>query len=362
MKSDTLAISKRQYLELRNIGIGSFAPLAGFMTEAEFTSVVETLRLPSGDPFPLPVVLDINDSQRRVYESVDELDLVLDGTLVGSMTPSSFFSCDKEAVARKVFGTVDMAHPGVEHFMSIGDWFVGGSVKLADPYPMEFSRFEMTPSESRAYFQEKGWKSVTGFQTRNVPHRAHEYLLRLALEQTEGLFIQPLVGRKKKGDYAPQAILTAYTTLIDEFLPGDRIALGVLSTAMRYAGPREALFHAIIRRNYGCTHFIVGRDHAGVGDYYGKYAAHELVSLFDGELGIAILKFHGPFYCQRCDGIVTERTCAHIVTEPELTQQISGTDMRAILSEERVCPSELMRPRVLSSIHGMPIFIEEEEA
>lgn len=361
MKSQPLHINSRQYLELRNISIGSFAPLNGFMTEAEFISVVNSLRLPSGAPFPLPVVLDLTDAQRSECESAEDLELVLDGTVVGRVIPSSYFTCDKPAVALQVFGTQDTAHPGVNHFLGMGNWFVGGKVELGDPYPMEFSQYEMSPAESRAYFQEKGWETVTGFQTRNVPHRAHEYLLRLALERTEGLFVQPLVGRKKLGDYAPLAILTAYRTLIDEFLPGDRIALGVLSTAMRYAGPREALFHAIIRRNYGCTHFIVGRDHAGVGNYYDKYAAHELVSRFEGELGIEILKFHGPFYCQLCDGIVTERTCPHVVTHPESTQQISGTDMRAILSEERECPAELMRPRVLSAIHGMSIFVEEED-
>jgi sulfate adenylyltransferase len=182
----------------------------------------------------------------------------------------------------------------------------------------------------------------------------------LALELADGLFIQPLVGRKKRGDYTPESILTSYRTLIDDFLPSGRILLGVLSTAMRYAGPREALFHAIIRRNYGCTHFIVGRDHAGVGNYYEKYEAHELTRRFEGEVGIEILRMYGPFHCAVCDGIVTEQTCPHPLSMPQATREISGTDMRTILSGGGVCPPELMRPRVLESIRPLPIFITED--
>ena len=360
MSAVQLSINRRQYLELQNIGVGAFAPLDGFMTEDEFTSVVETMRLPEGQVFPLPVVLDLTRERAEEAHSADPLVLTFEGEEVGELVPESVFSCDKDAVAQRVFGTCDVRHPGVAHLLRMGEFFVGGSVRLTRRASFEFSPYDLTPDETRAHFEREGWTTVVGFQTRNVPHRAHEHLLRLALERADGLFIQPLVGTRKRGDYTPAAILTAYRALIDDFLPRERILLGILSTAMRYAGPREALFHAIIRRNYGCTHFIVGRDHAGVGDYYGKYEAHELTRQFDGELGIQVLRFFGPFYCATCDGIVTERTCPHLPEASAATRQISGTDMRDILLSDRPCPPELMRPRVVESIRGLQMFITED--
>jgi sulfate adenylyltransferase len=258
-----------------------------------------------------------------------------------------------------VYGTPEAQHPGVAHFLGMGSHFVGGAVKLLHRVPSEFSDQEWTPAETRAWFQKANWKSVVGFQTRNVPHLGHEYLLRLALEQCDGLFIQPIVGQKKTGDFTTASVLTSYRALIKDFLPSHRVLLGVLSTSMRYAGPREAVFHAIIRRNYGCTHFIVGRDHAGVGKYYGKYAAHDLTREFDGRLGIEILRFAGPFHCSRCGGIVTERTCSHETTLPSAVRHISGTDMRNILL--RGVRSDLMRPEIIDSVASLPLFINECE-
>lgn len=356
----SLAINLRQHLELRNIGIGSFAPLTGFMREDEFCSVVESMRLPSGEVFPLPVVLDLTQEQVREIGDAENLTLVFQGKEVGEVAAESLFSCDKASVAEQVFGTADTEHPGVAHLMRMGEFFLGGRVRLLEHAPLEFSAYDQTPEKTRELFQEKGWSTVVGFQTRNVPHRAHEYLLRLALEQADGLFIQPLVGIKKRGDYTPSAILEGYEELIDGFLPRNRILLGVLSATMRYAGPREAVFHAIIRRNYGCTHFIVGRDHAGVGNYYGKYDAHQLTSKFDGDLGIQILRFAGPFYCSVCGGIVTERTCPHEASMPEATEQISGTDVRAMLSGNHQVSPEFMRPEVIERLRGKPVFIDED--
>jgi len=353
-------INRHQYLELQNIALGAFAPLTGFMTVDQFDSVVETMRLPEGELFPLPVVLDLSLEQVGNVRGADTLILVFEGIEVGQLAAESLFACNKDTVAKKVFGTHDTSHPGVAHFFGMGDWFVGGPVQLKQRLPFEFSDYEMTPEQTRAHFAQQGWQTVVGFQTRNVPHRAHEYLLRLALELGDGLFVQPLVGRKKRGDYTPLAILTAYRALIDGFLPTERVLLGVLTTSMRYAGPREALLHAIIRRNYGCTHFIVGRDHAGVGAYYGKYEAHELVRRFAGELGVQVLCLAGPFYCERCDGIATERTCPHVESMPHLTREISGTYMRTILANGGQCPPELMRPEIVDSIRGVPIFITED--
>lgn len=360
MSTVQIHINRRQYLELQNVATGVFAPLCGFMEESEFNSVVRTMRLPAGDPFPLPVVFDVTSDTARRLHGGDLLTLVFEGTEVGEIAVDSWFTCDKGSAVEKVYGTSDARHPGVAHFIEMGDQFVSGPARLFQRLPFEFSDYDLTPAESRAYFARQGWETVVGFQTRNVPHRAHEYLLRLALEQADGLFVQPLVGRKKRGDYTPQAILGGYRALIDHFLPSQRVLLGVLTTAMRYAGPREALFHAIIRRNFGCTHFVVGRDHAGVGDYYRKYEAHDLTREFDGELGIEILRFFGPFFCTVCDGIVTERTCPHAENMPGATKQISGTQMRALLQDGGRCPPELMRPEIVDAVRGVPIFIDED--
>jgi sulfate adenylyltransferase len=359
MKIVPLRINRRQYLELKNVSNRVFAPLTELMGKDAFNSVVETMRLPNSDVFPLPVVLDLTQEQAKEVRHADRLALLFGHDHVGEMTPQEIFNCEKPAVAEKIFGTRDLAHPGVAHFFAMGDQFVGGPVKLNQELTFEFSEYELLPYQTRAHFAAMGWKTVVGFQTRNVPHRAHEYLLRLGLEIADGLFIQPLVGTKRKGDYTPEAILTGYRTLIDGFLPPDKVLLGVLSTAMRYAGPREAIFHSIIRRNYGCTHFIVGRDHAGVGSYYGLYEAHDLTRQFEDELGIQILRFAGPFYCKLCDGIATERSCPHISSAPQATRQISGTEVRSILLHENGCPPELMRPEVVAGLQGLELFITE---
>ncbi|MHA1569286.1 MAG: sulfate adenylyltransferase [Alphaproteobacteria bacterium] len=355
-----LALNRDQYLELEKIGLGAFAPLSGFMHEDDFRCVVENMRLADGSPFTLPVVLDVSTADAERLRGAARVTLTYQGEEVGEVTPESVYTSDKEAAALAIFGTTEHAHPGVANFMSMGDMFVGGPAKLTRRARLDISGDELTPAETKAIFAERGFKSVVGFQTRNVPHRAHEYLQRVALELTDGLFIQPLVGRKKIGDYAPAAIMTAYRRLIDEFYPDGRVVLGILSTAMRYAGPREAVFHAIIRRNYGCSHFIVGRDHAGVGDYYGKYQAHELVGRFDGELGIEVMRLHGPYHCARCDGIVTEQTCPHYLSAPEAITEISGTDMRAMLTGGKNPDPHLMRPEILDSLAGLPLFIEDE--
>lgn len=356
-----LALTKTQYLELEKLSFGAFAPLKGFMTEAEFNSVVEDIRLPSGDVFPLPVVLDVSAENAERLGGAEPITLTFDGEAVGSVKPESVFTCNKADVAHKVYGTAETAHPGVTHFLGQGSHFIGGPVKLDKRIEFEFSEFEMTPDEARALFAKRGWKTIVGFQTRNVPHRAHEYLQRVALEQVDGLFVQPLIGRKKKGDFTAEAVMAAYRTLIGEFFPPDKAALGILTTSMRYAGPREALFHAIIRRNYGCTHFIVGRDHAGVGDYYGKYEGHELIRRFEDELGITVMRLHGPYHCAICDGIVTEQTCPHEATAPEAVTHISGTDMRAMLSGGNRPAAHLMRPKIIDSVQGLTLFIEEDE-
>ena len=352
----SIIIDRDHYLELEKIALGAFAPLTGFMDEKEFVSVVESLRLPSGDVFSLPVVFDVSEDCANSIRDSDTVELVFEGMAVGRLKPRDFFSCDRRYTAKKLYGTDDLAHPGVKNFYGLKPVFVGGKVELLQSAQLDISKFELTPSETRQTFQELGWKRIVGFQTRNVPHRSHEYLLRVALELSDGLFVQPLVGRKRTGDYTPEAIMGGYRALIGFYLPPQRVVLGVLSTVMRYAGPREAVFHAIIRRNYGCTHFIVGRDHAGVGEWYGLYDAHELTRQFDGDLGIKIMRLKGPYHCKKCDGITTEYTCPHLGTN--FVEQISGTYMRRILNEGKRPDPHLMRQEVVDALKGIEVFIK----
>jgi len=343
---------------LEKIGIGAFLPLDHFMNEAEFFSVSEKMRLPSGEPFTIPVVLDVDEKFAISARNASCVELFFADKKVGEIIPKNIYTCDKTAIAAHVYGTNERKHPGVKRFYESGDWFIGGKTTLIERVPSELDRYEFTPAQSRQIFAERGWKTIVGFQTRNVPHRAHEYLQRVALEHVDGLFVQPLVGQKKIGDYTPEAVIKGYEALVQGFYPAERVLLGILSTSMRYAGPREAVFHALIRRNYGCTHFIVGRDHAGVGGYYEKYAAHKLLRSFDGEMGIKIMYLHGPFYCAVCDGIVTEHTCPHIIDTPGLTQQISGTLMRNILNGGSKPDERFFRPQILEALKHCTLFIE----
>lgn len=352
-------INSDQYLEIEKICIGAFAPLHAFMNEVQFNSVVDLMRLPTGDPFPIPIVLDIDYETQKVISKEDVVDLVFEGEIVARIWPNDFFQCDRRLVAKKIFGTDNLSHPGVNYFYDLKNVFMGGRVEMLRSPSFSWISNELTPQRTRSIFKERGWERIVGFQTRNVPHRAHEYLLRVGLECADGLFIQPIVGRKKAGDFTPSAIIKGYYALIKNYFPEGKIVLGSLSTVMRYAGPREAIFHAIIRRNYGCTHFIVGRDHAGVGDWYGIYDAHKLVRQFDGDLGIEVLRFKGPFYCRKCDGIATENTCSHVGSSS--ITHISGTDMRKILLNGEAPLSHLMRQEVVAALvdtAGKPLIDE----
>ncbi|MEZ5648083.1 MAG: sulfate adenylyltransferase [Alphaproteobacteria bacterium] len=357
-----LHLTRTQYLEFEKLILGAYKPVSAFMNIDTLRSVVQEMRLPDGQPFTLPILLSIDHETMQRLRGLPRVTLIYQNTEVGELIPENFFTCDKIEICSTIFGTVDQSHPGVRFFLNSNDWFIGGPVRsLTSLFSESLGPDELTPQQSISLFKSKGWKTIAGFQTRNVPHRAHEYLQRTTLEHVDGLFLQPLVGRKKRGDYTPEAILQGYKTLIKDFYPHNRVVLSLLTTAMRYAGPREAIFHAIIRRNYGCTHFIVGRDHAGVGDFYGKYDAHRLAEKFAGELGITILPLHGPFHCRRCDSIVTEKTCPHHEMDPTSINHISGTDMRAILVEGKTPDPRLMRPEIVAALHGIPIFIEQED-
>jgi sulfate adenylyltransferase len=359
MNEIKVKITRDQYLEVEKIALGVFFPLTSFMNEADYNSCIEKLELTSGEIFPIPIVFDINKTIAEKVEIGTTLNLFFQDEHVANLNVNSTFSPNKESALLKIFGTNDHSHPGIKYFLSLEEYFVSGNIQLIKRAKFEFEEYELTPDQTKEYFNGLGWKSIVGFQTRNVPHRAHEYLQRIALEHVDGILIQPLVGKKKKGDYTPLAVIRGYEAQIKHYFPPTRAKLAILSTVMRYAGPREAIFHAIIRRNYGCTHFIVGRDHAGVGNFYDKYAAHELISKYEDKLGIKIFKLCGPFYCQACDGIVTEKTCKHYLSDPEKTHEISGTMMRKMLSESKSVEHQFMRKEVIDALSGIEIFIDD---
>lgn len=356
-----IIINKQQYLEFEKIACGAFAPLSGFMNADEFRSVVKDMRLPNGEVFPLPITLDVDAETANRIRGHARVALVFKGLEVGEIEPLDIYRPDKPAALKDLFGTDDESHPGIAFFLNTKEYCVGGPVHMKERVTFEYDQYELRPAQTRQMFKDLGWKTIAGFQTRNVPHRAHEHLQRVALELTDGLFIQPLVGWKKRGDYTPEAILSGYQAMLDNFFPADRVVLGVLSTWMRYAGPREAVFHALVRRNYGCTHFVVGRDHAGVGNYYGKYDAQNLASSLSADMGIEILSLHGPYFCQKCGIVTSGKTCRHETDMPEVITHISGTDMRAILNGGREPDPHIMRPEVVAALRDVPIFIEVTE-
>lgn len=351
-----LDLNINQYLELEKIGLGAFHPIKGFVDKADFQSIVENMRLVDGSVFSLPIILDVNDDDMNRLKKTYSVSLYFHNELVGKLYPREFYSVDRCHAAKKIYGTSDITHPGVSYFYKLNNWFVGGDVDFLKRINV-FSYNEMTPDQTKAHFKNSSWKKIVGFQTRNVPHRAHEYLLRIALEISDGIFVQPLIGKKKIGDFTPTAILAGYQALIENYLPEGKVLLGTLSTNMRYAGPREAIFHAVVRRNYGCTHFIVGRDHAGVGNWYGLYDAHHLISEVEHDLGIDILRLKGPYYCKKCDGIATDSTCKH---SDNFKDHISGTYMRKILSSGGVPNLKFMREEVVNSLAGLDCFIKED--
>lgn len=338
-----LTISDDSWLELCNIAEGTFSPLKGFMTKREHDSVVTDLHLPTGEPWTIPITLDLPpDYEKDLAPSTTVQLLNSAQQLVGKLEVSDVFRVDVDRCIKSIFGTSDPAHPGVALEARRSPFRVAGPVELIEYQSVLFPELALSPRQTKEIFAAKGWKTVVGFQTRNPLHRAHEYLHRVAMEVCDGIFLQPLIGWKKQDDFTPAAVVEAYQEQLRCFYPSQRALLGVLRTPMRYAGPREAVFHAIIRRNYGCTHFIVGRDHAGVGNFYGKYQAQELCAEFS-DLGIEILPLKGPYYCSKCLTIVTEKTCGH---GTEFEESVSGTKMRAMLSADQRPPENFMRREI----------------
>jgi sulfate adenylyltransferase len=270
----------------------------------------------------------------------------------------SLFSCDKKNCAKKIYGTDEINHAGVAAFYKTKEVFIGGKVRVDKKLVHELSGYELNPSQTRALFKKYKWNTVAAFHTRNPPHRAHEWLQRMALESYDGLFIHPILGQKKPGDFLPIAIIDGYSELISKFYPENRVVFSALTTSGRYAGPREALFHALIRRNYGCTHMIIGRDHAGVDDYYGIYDSQDFCEEREEELGIKIIKYKEPFYCSICDTITSENACQHVSSEPKSIKFINGSEIRSLLSKGQRPKKYAMRHEVVDAINSKNMFVE----
>ncbi|MGQ9662143.1 MAG: sulfate adenylyltransferase [Kiritimatiellia bacterium] len=343
----TVRMSSRETSDLIMMAIGAFSPLRGFMTNADYRSVVETMHLTDGTLWPIPITLAVPANNSAIREG-KEVALVDDetGELMGSMLVEEKFPYDKRSEAIKVFRTDDAAHPGVAKVYAQPDLLIGGPVKAFSEldYPERFAGYYARPAETRRMFEEKGWKTVAAFQTRNPIHRSHEYCTKIALEITDGLLIHPLVGKLKEDDIPAEVRMRCYEVLLDKYYPRERVVCKVYPMEMRYGGPREAVLHAIFRQNYGCSHLIVGRDHAGVGKYYGPYDAQKIFDdIASEELHLKPLKIDWTFWCHKCESMASPRTCPHQESDRLM---ISGTELRKMLMAGKIPPREFTRPEV----------------
>jgi sulfate adenylyltransferase len=325
---------------------GAFSPLTGFMGEADYIRSRDEMRLASGVPWSIPITLGVDEATAKPLKTGTEIALTTeDGKRLAILKLAEIYKVDRQKEAQAVFGTAEDAHPGAKNVTSMPPYCLAGSVTLIDEIPgRTFLEFPREPQQTRAAFRERGWRKIVAFQTRNPTHRAHEYIQKAALEICDGLMIHPLVG-ETKGDDVPAAVrMETYKVLLDQYYPKDRAMLGVFPAHMRYGGPREAILHAIVRRNYGCTHFIVGRDHAGVGNYYGSYDAQKIFERFKPEeLGITPLMFENTFYCKRCNAMASFKTCPHTDDDRLI---LSGTKVREMLRAGQAPPPEFTRPEL----------------
>lgn len=341
----TINVNKDLANDIENMADGIFSPLEGFMNQEDFIHVLKEGRLANGIAWTIPIVLDLNAEDAKKAKDAKDILLRYEDTMA-IMHVEDTFRFDKKEMAQAVYQTTDINHPGVAKTMATNDALVAGKIDLVSRHKDQLKKHRLTPKETRDAFDKLNWKTVVGFQTRNIPHLAHEMLQKTALNLLDGLFINPLIGKKKSGDFKDDVIIKAYETLLRYYYPKDSAMFVTLHTEMRYAGPKEAIMHAIMRKNFGCSHFIVGRDHAGVGNYYHPFAAHEIFKDYP-DLEIEPLFFSAFFYCKICMGTVSTKVCPHSKDD---RIELSGTKLRKMVNEgER--PSELlMRPEVTDLI------------
>ncbi|MFL6309210.1 MAG: sulfate adenylyltransferase [Nitrososphaera sp.] len=344
----TLQVTNELRNDIENIADGIFSPLEGFVGENDFHSIVKTGRLSNGLAWTVPIVLDVDQQQAGKIKDAGQVALTsMNNEKFAILHVEEIYQFDKLACAKAIYQTDDIKHPGVEKTVNMKDMLVGGKIdviKRLDESPLR--KYRMTPAQTRAEISRRGWKSVVGFQTRNVPHVAHEMLQKAALNLFDGLLVNPLIGKKKHGDFKDELILSSYVALIDNYYPKNMVMFVTLHTEMRYAGPKEAIHHAIMRKNFGCSHFIVGRDHAGVGSYYHPFAAHEIFKDYI-DIEIEPIFFPAFYYCKMCLMYSNERNCPH---GPELREELSGTNMRKMVSNGDMPARHLMRPEVAKII------------
>lgn len=343
-----LPLSSKETSDLIMLAMGAFSPLRGFMGQDDYHNVVNQMHLKSGVLWPVPITLSASKEAATKIKEGQQVALLNpeNNEIMASMVVEEKYSYDKKDEAHKVFGTDDEKHPGVQKLHEQGEVYLGGAVQVFSEgdYPQRFPEFAR-PAETRAVFAGRGWKTIAAFQTRNPLHRSHEYLTKIALEVCDGLFIHPIVGKLKSDDIPAEVRLKCYQVLLDNYYPKDRVLLKVYPMEMRYAGPREAILHAIIRQNFGCSHIIIGRDHAGVGSYYGPFDAQKIFDeLAPGELHIQTLKLDSTFWCHKCDSMASAKTCPH----PDADHlNISGTKLRQMLAQSELPPEQFSRKAVL---------------